>query len=86
MFFLLFFFLGERKFLKGKQDASIPVAWSNKSQEAKAILFDRISLGEVVISIIASLLKFVSSLLFAFYTASASSPLQLLQNSKFIFC
>ena len=57
-----------------------------KAKKPKPLCLIEFSLGEFVIGVIASPLKFVQSFLFAFYAASASSHLYLLQNSKFIFC
>ena len=68
-----------------KCNGCISVVLSNRSREAEAILSDR-TLTCWISGIIVIRPKFVQNLLLVFVTASASSPLQLSQNSKFIFC
>ena len=70
-----FCFLAERKFFEGNKTCVFLLSWATETNKPKPFYLIEFSLDEFVISIIVSRLKFVQSLLFAFYTASASSPL-----------
>ena len=69
------FFVEEWKFFEGNKTHVFLLPWVTEAKKPKPFYLIEFSLGEFVISIIVSRLKFVQSLLFAFYTASASSPL-----------
>ena len=72
-FFVLFWESGS--FWGGSKTRVFLLPGVTKAKKPKPLYLIEFSLGEFVISTIASPLKFVQSLLFAFYTASASSPL-----------
>ena len=71
-FFVLFWESGS--FWEGSKTHIFLLPGVTKAKKPKPLYLIEFSLGEFVISIIASPLKFVQSLLFAFYTASASPP------------